>query len=51
MSGKNRIMIFGPKDEGSYVVDFRTEGEAANSPDRACRGRPALSTPANGLDV
>ena len=27
--GKNRIMIFGPKDDGTYVVEFRTaEGEA-----------------------
>ena len=24
MTGKNRIMIFGPKDDGSYVVEFRT---------------------------
>jgi hypothetical protein len=22
-SGKNRIMIFGPKDDGTYVVEFR----------------------------
>jgi hypothetical protein len=28
MKGKNRIMIFGPKDDGSYVVEFRTaDGE------------------------
>jgi hypothetical protein len=27
--GKNRIMIFGPKDDGTYVVEFRTaKGEA-----------------------
>jgi hypothetical protein len=27
--GKNRIMIFGPKDDGTYMVEFRTaEGEA-----------------------
>ena len=26
---KNRIMIFGPKADGTYVVEFRTaEGEA-----------------------
>ena len=24
MTGKNRIMIFGPKDDGSYLVEFRT---------------------------
>jgi hypothetical protein len=29
ITGKNRIMIFGPKDGGTYVVEFRTaEGEA-----------------------
>jgi hypothetical protein len=28
-TGKNRIMIFGPKDDGSYVIEFRTaQGEA-----------------------
>jgi hypothetical protein len=27
-SGKNRIMIFGPKTDGTYVVEFRTaEGD------------------------
>jgi hypothetical protein len=29
MTGKNRIMIFGPKDDGTYVVEFGTaDGEA-----------------------
>ena len=29
VTGKNRIMIFGPKTDGTYVVDFRTAaGEA-----------------------
>jgi hypothetical protein len=23
-AGKNRIMIFGPKDDGTYVIEFRT---------------------------
>jgi hypothetical protein len=23
MTGKNRIMIFGPKEDGTYVVEFR----------------------------
>jgi hypothetical protein len=23
MTGKNRIMIYGPKDDGPYVVEFR----------------------------
>jgi hypothetical protein len=27
--GKNRIMIFGPKDDGTYVVEFRTAGGEA----------------------
>jgi hypothetical protein len=29
MTGKNRIMIYGPKDDGTFVVELRTsEGEA-----------------------
>ena len=24
MTGKNRIIIYGPKDDGTYVVEFRT---------------------------
>jgi hypothetical protein len=24
MMGKNRIMIYGPKDDGTYVVEFKT---------------------------
>ena len=29
MMGKNRIMIYGPKDDGTYVVEFKTAaGEA-----------------------
>ena len=29
MTGKNRIMIYGPKADGSYVVEFKTaDGEA-----------------------
>ena len=27
--GKNRIMIFGPKDDGTYVVEFRRAGGEA----------------------
>jgi hypothetical protein len=28
-SGQNRIMIYGPKSDGTYVVEFRTaEGDA-----------------------
>jgi hypothetical protein len=25
-TGKNRIMIFGPKTDGTYVVEFRMAG-------------------------
>jgi hypothetical protein len=29
MTGKNRIMIYGPKNDGTYVIEFRTAaGEA-----------------------
>jgi hypothetical protein len=29
MTSKNRIMIYGPKDDGTYVVEFSTaEGES-----------------------
>jgi hypothetical protein len=29
MNGKNRIMIFGPKNDGTYIIEFRTAaGEA-----------------------
>jgi hypothetical protein len=28
-TGKNRIMIYGPKDDGTYIVEFKTAaGEA-----------------------
>jgi hypothetical protein len=27
MADKYRIMIYGPKDDGTYVVEFRAEGE------------------------
>jgi hypothetical protein len=29
MTGKNRIVIYGPKTDGTYIVEFRTaDGEA-----------------------
>jgi hypothetical protein len=29
VTNKNRIMIYGPKNDGTYIVEFRTaEGEA-----------------------
>jgi hypothetical protein len=38
MMAKNRIMIFGPKDDGTYVVEFRTaEGEALAISSREAR--------------
>ena len=30
-TGKNRIMIFGPKTDGTYVVEFKTASGAALS--------------------
>ena len=27
VTGKNRIMIFGPKTDGTYVVEFRTAAD------------------------
>jgi hypothetical protein len=36
-AGKNRIMIFGPKDDGTYVVEFRT-AECAGDFDSENRG-------------
>jgi hypothetical protein len=41
-SGRNRIMIYGPKNDGTYVVEFKTaDGEALAS---ACRlERPVCS--------
>jgi hypothetical protein len=31
-TGKNRIMIYGPKDDGTYLVEFKTAaGEALTS--------------------
>ena len=43
MNGKNRIMIFGPKDDGTYVVGFRTAvGEAPLDPAERGGRDPAL---------
>ena len=28
MTGKNRIIIYGPKNDGTYVVEFRTAAGA-----------------------
>src|SRR5262245_21498202 len=32
MNGKNRIMIFGPRDDGTYVVEFRTAAGGIEPP-------------------
>jgi len=45
MTGKNRIMIYRPKADGTYVVEFRTaDGEvlAIEGLDRASRDRSPL---------
>ena len=32
VTGKNRIMIYGPKDDGTYIIEFKTAaGEAMPS--------------------
>jgi hypothetical protein len=39
MIGKNRIMVYGPKDDGTYVVEFRTaEGDVLGDLDSENRG-------------
>jgi hypothetical protein len=49
-TGKNRIMIYGPKTDGTYVVEFRTaEGEVLATPirigwSRTNPNRPTLSS-------
>jgi hypothetical protein len=43
MTGKNRIIICGPKDDGTYVVEFRTaSGERLGSPYRSRRSKDWL---------
>jgi hypothetical protein len=39
-TGKNRIIIYGPKDDGIYVVEFRT---AAGERTRSYLARMALA--------
>jgi hypothetical protein len=29
VSGKNRIMIYGPKNDGTYIVEFKTAADEA----------------------
>jgi hypothetical protein len=28
VTSKNRIMIYGPKNDGTYIIEFKTVGEA-----------------------
>jgi hypothetical protein len=45
-AGKNRIMIYGPKDDGTYIVEFRTaagEALAISIPRRRSTGDPVFS--------
>jgi len=41
VSGKNRIMIFGPKTDGTYVVEFRTAAGEALAISQSQETRPA----------
>jgi hypothetical protein len=44
--GQNRIMIFGPKEDGPYLVEFRTaaaEALAISIPENRDRSRSPLS--------
>jgi hypothetical protein len=44
-TGKNRIMIFGPKTDGTYVVEFRTAaGEVLAISIPRTEGRMGLQT-------
>jgi hypothetical protein len=45
MTGKNRIMIFGPKNDGTYVVEFKTAaGEVLAISIPRTEGRMGLQT-------
>jgi hypothetical protein len=47
MTGKNRIMIYGPKGDGSYVVEFRT---AKGQTQRASRKHRANTVPPSSVN-
>ena len=48
-SGRNRIMIYGPKSDGTYIIEFRmSDGESLAISVPARTVRPA-STPAGSL--
>jgi len=52
MTSKNRIMIYGPKNDGTYVVEFRTAARGAGNlyPRRRSTGDPVFSG-ANALRI
>jgi hypothetical protein len=45
VTGKNRIMILGPKNDGTYVVEFRTVEDCSCRRCRANRQSPARHGP------
>jgi hypothetical protein len=54
MTGKSRIMIYGPKNDGTYVVEFRTAaGEALHGAGagKACNKLPRGVRRPFGLSV
>ena len=47
VAGKNRIMIYGPKEDGTYVVEFKTApGDALSAADPAACVLLAVDSPA-----
>jgi len=52
MTGKNHIIVYGPTDEGTYVIEFRTsEGETHINPEVRDSSDPAFSGAPCGLSV
>ena len=54
VSGKNRIMIFGPKSDGTYIIEFRmADGEslAISAPAGEFPGAHALRAGRAGRSV
>jgi len=46
VTGKNRIMIYGPKNDGTYIVEFKTaEGEALRDFDPCKRDKGSSLLP------
>jgi len=51
MTGKNRIMIYGPKNDGTYVVEFRTAAGETLAIFRRQQGADASASVAPGWVV